>query len=101
MMQSIGGHSSSGGFSHLVQQANHLSSEISQKRAQHRTFSGSGNRLLNTDFGNEQEANELQMSLGPNSQKQGKLDEMMEGVRAQIDRPVTQILQATNFVDRL
>jgi hypothetical protein len=71
----------SSGFSQLVKQANQLSSEISEKRNQHRTFSGSGNRLLNADFSNEP-SNELQMSLGPSVKDQKRLDDMVNVARA-------------------
>jgi len=41
--------------------------------------------------------NELQLSLGPSAQDQKKLDEMMEVARAEIDRPVSLILQNSGF----
>lgn len=90
---------SSAGFSLLVKQANQLSSDINNSRMQHRTFSNSGNRLLNNDLYRDDQQNDLQLSLGPSPEDQKKLDDMMHHARAQIDRPVSKILSASAFRD--
>lgn len=89
---------STGGFSNLVKQANQLSSEINNSRIQHRTFSGSGNRLLSNDFSRDclQNNDDLQMSLGPNSQDRSQLDQM---ARPGDRRPLEKIFNTSALND--